>query len=194
MILWINGAFGSGKTQAAYGLRRRVENAYVYDPENAGYFIRRNLPPSLCAGDFQDYPMWRAINLDMLRYMAERCPGLIIVPMTITSRRYYEELVGALSREHELRHVILCATRETLLRRLASRLEGRRSWAARQIDRCIEAFDGEIPGDRLYTDGMNPDQVVEAIAALAGVPLPEERRSALRRWAGRRITQLRHIR
>ena len=39
MIIWINGAFGAGKTQAAYELRRRAENAYVYDPENAGYFI-----------------------------------------------------------------------------------------------------------------------------------------------------------
>ena len=39
MIIWINGAFGSGKTQAAYELCRRMRGAYVYDPENAGCFI-----------------------------------------------------------------------------------------------------------------------------------------------------------
>lgn len=36
MIIWINGAFGSGKTQTAYELCRRMRGAYVYDPENAG--------------------------------------------------------------------------------------------------------------------------------------------------------------
>ena len=65
MIIWLNGAFGAGKTQTAWELRRRMADAYVYDPENAGFFIRKNLPPSLLTGDFQDYPMWRAFNLDM---------------------------------------------------------------------------------------------------------------------------------
>ena len=44
MIVWLNGAFGAGKTQTAYELRRRLPGSYVYDPENAGFFIRDNLP------------------------------------------------------------------------------------------------------------------------------------------------------
>ena len=47
MIIWLNGAFGAGKTQTAYELRRRLPGSYVYDPENAGFFIRDNLPPGL---------------------------------------------------------------------------------------------------------------------------------------------------
>lgn len=127
MIIWINGAFGSGKTQTAYELCRRMRGAYVYDPENAGCFIRDNLPPGIRTGDFQDYPMWRGFNLDMLSYIAERYPGDIIVPMTLTSRAYFEEIIGALSRKHEIRHVILYARKKTILKRLASRLEGRSS-------------------------------------------------------------------
>ena len=46
MIIGINGAFGAGKTQAAYELQRRHKDAYVYDPENLGFFIRSNIPPS----------------------------------------------------------------------------------------------------------------------------------------------------
>lgn len=46
MIIWLNGAFGAGKTQTAYELRRRLPGSYVYDPENAGFFIRDNLPPA----------------------------------------------------------------------------------------------------------------------------------------------------
>lgn len=49
MIIWINGAFGSGKTQTAYELHRRLDGSYVYDPENAGYFIRENLPSASVA-------------------------------------------------------------------------------------------------------------------------------------------------
>jgi hypothetical protein len=44
MIIWIICAFGSGKTQTAFELNRRLENSYVYDPENIGYFFRRNMP------------------------------------------------------------------------------------------------------------------------------------------------------
>ena len=41
MIIWINGAFGSGKTQTAFELHRRIPNLYVYDPENIGSFIKK---------------------------------------------------------------------------------------------------------------------------------------------------------
>ena len=39
MIIWINGAFGSGKTQVAHELKRRLENSFIYDPEQIGYFF-----------------------------------------------------------------------------------------------------------------------------------------------------------
>lgn len=194
MIIWINGAFGSGKTQTAYELRRRLRGAYVYDPENAGCFIRDNLPPAVCVDDFQDYPMWRKFNLDMLRYIAEHYTGDIIVPMTLTNRAYFEEIAGALSREYDVRHVILCAQKETILKRLASRLEGRRSWAARQIDRCIRAFDGDIPGMKLHTDGLSIRQTAEEVAALAGVTLMPDNRSGARRALDRFLSQCGHIR
>ncbi len=103
MILWLNGAFGAGKTQTACALHRRLPGSYVYDPENAGYFIARNLPEPLAEGDFQDYPMWRAFNYNMLDYIAGRYGGDIIVPMTLTNRGYYDELVGALSRKYEVK-------------------------------------------------------------------------------------------
>ena len=57
MIIWLNGAFGAGKTQTAYELHRRLPGSYVYNPENAGFFIRDNLPPGLERDDFQDFPL-----------------------------------------------------------------------------------------------------------------------------------------
>lgn len=194
MIIWINGAFGAGKTQAAYELRRRLPGSFVYDPENVGFFLQKVIPPPVQVNDFQDYPMWRAFNLDILDYCLQRCAGPIIVPMTVTNRRYYDELIGALSERTEVRHIILCAKRATLLRRLASRFETPRSWAAQQIDRCIKAFDEDIPGCRIDTGDLNIYQVVEKIASLAGVSLTEDKRSAFRRFFDRIATKCRHIR
>ncbi len=54
MIVWLNGAFGAGKTTAAYELHRRLEHSFVYDPENAGCFLRKNMPEECHTPDFQD--------------------------------------------------------------------------------------------------------------------------------------------
>lgn len=194
MMIWINGAFGAGKTQAAYELHRRLPGSYVYDPENAGFFIRANLPPGIAAADFQDYPMWRTFNVEMLDFIAAHDSGVILVPMTVTRRDYYEETIGALSQRHELKHFILWAEQETIRRRLASRLENGSSWAAQQTERCIAALRTEIPGRRIYTDHLSVHQVAERIAELAGVPLSRDRRGPLQRKLDQLLTQLRQIR
>lgn len=194
MIIWLNGAFGAGKTQTAYELRRRLPGSYVYDPENAGFFIRDNLPPGLGLDDFQDFPMWRAFNLEMLDYIASRYEGHVIVPMTLASRAYYDEIVGALAQKHEVRHFILWAGRETLLKRLASRLEGPNSWGAQQIERCLRAFETQVTQERVDTEGLTVEQAAGKIGALCGLALAEDRRGPVRRGLDRLATKIRHIR
>lgn len=194
MIIWINGAFGSGKTQTAYELHRRLPNSYVYDPENTGFFIRKNLPKPVQLADFQDYPIWRTFNRDMLDHIAAHYAGDIIVPMTVTNRAYFDEIIGTLSRKYEVKHFILYAEKAVLLKRLASRLEGKSSWAAQQIDRCIRAFDEDITEVKLQTDNMNILQVVETISELAGISILEDRRNGLKRRFDRLVTKCRHIR
>ena len=193
MIIWINGAFGVGKTQTAYELQRRIPGSYVYDPENIGYFIRKNIPQQLHTNDFQDHVIWRTMNRDVLCYIAARYAGDIIIPMTITNDTYYREITGILSEKY-VKHIILCAEKKTLLKRLTSRLEGKQSWAAQQIDRCIRAFDGEITGEKIYTDHMSIDQVVEKIAVLTGIVLKEDTRKPYRKIFDRIVTKCRHIR
>ena len=79
-------------------------------------------------------------------------------------------------------------------KRLASRLEGRRSWGAQQIDRCIRAFDTDITEIKLATDSLTVGQAAERAAEIAGVPLIPDRRGPLRRSLHRLATQCRHIR
>ncbi len=172
MIIWINGAFGTGKSTTAERLHRRLPNSFVYDPEEAGYFIRKNIPAELHQSDFQDHIMWREINLSMLSRMARGYSGTIIAPMTLVNPAYFEELVGGLRASGiEVRHFALLAERETLLQRLNSRGDGADSWSAHQIDRCLAALTQERFGEHIRTDDSTPEQVVEHIAAACGLEL-----------------------
>ena len=128
MIVWLNGAFGAGKASCAHELHRRIPGSFVYDPENIGYFLRRNTPKSMHAADFQDDPLWRAFNCRILRDLSQRYSGTIIVPMTLVRRAYFDEIITRLRTEGaDIRHYILWASPETLTRRLSRRREGRRA-------------------------------------------------------------------
>lgn len=195
MIIWINGAFGSGKSLSSYELHRRLPDSYVYDPENAGYYIRKNLPNDSNHGDFQDYPMWREFNYSMLRYINETSANIIIVPMTITNLTYFDQIVGRLRRDDiTVHHFTLCASREVLLHRLKKRGDRADSWPAQQINRCMEGLSHEVFQHHLNTDRMRIEDVVEQIASMSGVHLLPDQRSKPRKRVDRLITQLKQIR
>jgi 2-phosphoglycerate kinase len=44
MIIWINGAFGVGKSHTSAELVRRLDNTFLFDPEKVGFFLRKHLP------------------------------------------------------------------------------------------------------------------------------------------------------
>lgn len=96
MIIWINGAFGSGKTQTAFELHRRLKPSYVYDPEKMGFAMRSMIPPDIAEDDFQSYPLWREFNYSMLSYLSDTYQGIIIVPMTITNDQYFHDIISRL--------------------------------------------------------------------------------------------------
>lgn len=172
MILWINGAFGSGKTQTANEICRRMDGAFLFDPENAGYYLRQNEPKALQAENFQDEPLWREINLQMLRNIAANYDGTIVAPMTLIREAYYHQIITALRQEGiAVCHVTLCAEKETLRKRLRRRWEGKNSWAAQQIDDCLHAFENPIFEGRIQTDHMTIPQVADAVARMCGLQL-----------------------
>jgi len=171
MILWINGAFGAGKTTAAHELHRQLPNSFIYDPENVGCFIRENSPKSFSAGDFQDIPLWRKMNYEMLKMI--QANGIIIVPMTIVSKTYYDEIITKLINDGvTIRHLILYASKETILQRLKTRSKGQpEAFAIQAIDRCIRAFKTDITEIKIMTDEKDIGDVVSEIAQLCNLKM-----------------------
>ncbi|MFC7677339.1 AAA family ATPase [Paenibacillus sp. GCM10028914] len=195
MILWINGAFGSGKTTLSYELNRRIPNSFVYDPENVGYFIRKNAPKQILKDDFQDHIIWREINYSILQTINSEFQGIIIVPMTITNPQYFNEIINKLrSNGVDVKHFTLLATRETLLRRLKSRGDNQNSWPAKQIDRCITSLSQELFETHIHTDNLTPDEIMDQIASEANIELQPDKRGILKKKIDKLITQIRNIR
>ncbi|WP_062051090.1 AAA family ATPase [Bacillus sp. JCM 19034] len=195
MIIWVNGAFGSGKTQTSYELHRRIPQSYIYDPENVGYFIRKNIPKEIKKADFQDYPIWREINYAMLKHINSEYGGVIIVPMTIVNRNYFKEIVGKLRDDNiTVKHFVLWASKETLEKRLRKRGERRNSWAASQIDRCLQGLQDDIFHQRIDTNNMTIESVVERIASLSDINLLPDNRNKFKKRLDRVKTQFKQIR
>ena len=198
MILWLNGTFGAGKTTVAYELQRRLENAYVYDPENIGYFLFQNTPSQCHEADFQDISLWREFNARTLKMIAENYPGVVLVPMTIYKQQYYDEIIGQLTEWGiPVCHVILHAERETILKRLKKRSLGHLSkeeFAVRAIEKSLAFYEDREEEEKIFTDHFTVDQVVEQVASRCGLALRPECRGRMRKMLDRGRVMLEHIR
>jgi 2-phosphoglycerate kinase len=195
VIVWLNGAYGSGKTSTAFELSRRLNNAYVYDPENAGYFIRKNIPKTLHKSNFQDHEQWRTFNLELIKYIAKSYDGTIIIPMTLINPIYYNEIIGKLHENNiDVQHYILYANKEMLIKRLNKRAKIGESWAKSQIDNCIKSFNENITESKIYTDKLSIEEVVEIIAQKSNLSLLKDRRSKIKKLIDRIVVLIKHIR
>ena len=202
MLVWINGAFGSGKTQTTFELLRRVPSAHVADPEEIGFAIHRMLPRA-ARNDFQNRPQWRSAVVATLADAVRAHDGPVLVPMTLVERAYFDEIMSGLRATGvDVRHFALIASPETLLRRLRTRsgfwlarATGRQeTFAEQQIERCVTALADDHFAEHVDTDDRTIDDVVEDIAARAGLRLENPRLGPARYQLRRASVGIRHIR
>lgn len=66
-----------------------------------------------------------------------------------------------------LEHYILLADKTTILERLDNRVNEDNIWAKRHLDVCLKAFESHIPGQRLNTDSLKPEDVTKEILMLS---------------------------
>lgn len=203
MLIWINGAFGAGKTHTAFELHRRLPNSHVADPELLGFAIHRMLPAA-ARDDFQDRPQWRsAVVATLADAVAAQNGGPVLVPMTVVDEDYFDELVDGLTAAGvHVAHFALQASPDTLEKRLRTRSAywigaamGRpETWGIRQIPRCVAALATPRFATHVPTDGRTVDEVVEDVAARAGLRLVHPRLSPARYQLRRLAVAARHVR
>ncbi|HEL9643875.1 ATP-binding protein [Streptococcus suis] len=168
MIIWLNGPFGVGKTSLATILHQQIKNSYLYDPELLGDFLQSQLPQAVCPEDFQDYSVWRQSTYQIVFDLATKTDKIIIIPMTIYKREYYQAIIQRLIEDKILlEHYILLADKTTIVERLDNRINENNIWAKRHLDVCLQAFDNQIPGQKLNTDSLSPEEVAREIKKLS---------------------------
>jgi predicted kinase len=160
VIVWVNGAFGSGKTTLTGELHRRWPEALVFDPEQVGYLLRGIV--EVPTGNFQDLPLWRRQVASMAVGLVEEYRSPLLVPMTLVEAVHLDEIAATVRDAGiALRHFYLDVPPDVLTRRLDGRTmtpgdperdAGVRAWCAAQNKRCAATV-VNLPGDTVVLDG-----------------------------------------
>ena len=117
MLIWINGAFGVGKTTTSRLVADETARR-LFDPEYVGYLLLRLLPDH-DIGDFQDLPAWRRLVPAVISELITTTGDDLIVVQTVLAESYWRELrAGLAALDQRVVHVVLDADADTMHRRI----------------------------------------------------------------------------
>ena len=174
MIVFINGAFGVGKTTIAEQLVAQLPNSMLYDPEEVGFFLRNIVQPIEQFEDFQDLTMWRTLVVTTAQLLKETYGRTLVMPMTIWYQPYFNEIMSGLRQiDPRLYHFCLIAKKETLMERLQSRYNSpdALAWCLQRIERCVNAFQLPAFAVQVETDAKTPEEIkAEIMSRIAHQP------------------------
>ncbi|MEU6441867.1 AAA family ATPase [Streptomyces sp. NPDC047046] len=119
MIVWLGGTYGAGKTTTARELAALLPDARVFDTEEVGGLLRGILRDEW-PGNFQHWPMWRALVVETARQVLGYAGGTLVVPQTVLDEEYWDEIeAGFRAAGIPVRHFVLDADEATLRTRIA---------------------------------------------------------------------------
>jgi hypothetical protein len=171
VIVWINGAFGAGKSTVTSALLALRPDFREFDPEYVGYVLRRFVPnPS---GDFQDLALWRRLTVQFAYGLDRLHPATWVVPMTLLRADYRAEILDGLrGRGVALRHVVLSVPEATLRARIDAdaELHDAREWRHSHVDGALAAL-RDLPDtiEVSNADGREPAEVASEILERLGL-------------------------
>lgn len=163
MIVWLNGAFGSGKTTTAGLLTERLDGTKLFDPEYVGYLLTSFVDSP--TGDFQDLPLWRHLVVQTMAGLDQQFPYTWVAPMSLIDPGYRAEILGGLREAGvEVREFILALPEDQLRARIDADLVDTkaRRWRLDHVGQASTTFAGLT--DATFVDAtQTPDQVAEAV-------------------------------
>lgn len=180
MILWIDGAFGSGKTTLVDELRGRLPDALPFDPEQVGYLLMASAPMPE-TDDFQDMPVWRRLVATFLVCLREEYERTLLVPMTLWNADYRREIFDLVrGAGQQITHVFLDVSPAELRRRIEAQVlvphdadadAAARAFRLAHVDRGVAARDALPAGSLvLPVEGRTPAQLADDLLAQLGQP------------------------
>lgn len=166
MIIFINGAFGVGKTTTATILEAKLPNAMIFDPEYVGIMLREMIPKGKQlsherTGDFQDFDLWKVLTVETMKAFKHQYDRDLIVPMTIREKPYFDYIdQGVRAFDNEVYHFCLSAPKAFIHKRLEQRGDLPNSWAFHQTEKCINGFEAIENMIEINNAQIAPDKVV----------------------------------
>lgn len=136
MLLWVNGAFGAGKTTAAEGLAATRPSTRVFDPELVGFLLRRVIVEPV--DDFQSWPAWRVLVAETAVQLQAHYGGDLLAPMSLLHEPWAEEIFERVAASGVVQGHVLLHVEESELRRRIDTDEveaGARQWRLDAIAR-----------------------------------------------------------
>lgn len=138
-------------------------NAYLYDAEEMGNAVRDNYPSLHSGVIYEDYPLWVEFNYRLLKDIAARYDGYVLVPMTLLRQKTVDEILSRLAADGiDTRLFILEAFPETLHDRILARGEDEDCWCMENIE-LARAGSAALPGTHIQTDGKSVENLMDEL-------------------------------
>jgi hypothetical protein len=166
--VWLNGAFGAGKSTTAKKLVEMSAGLRLFDPEWVGFMLRANLGDHEFT-DFQQLPPWRTLVPKVASDVAGLTGQDLVAAQTVLDHGYWAELHAGMTRlGHRVVHVLLDAPVDVLRARIDADQAGVdiRAWRHEHLEPYIEArpWLTAAADHVIYVGGSTPEEAATNIS------------------------------
>lgn len=174
-ILWINGPFGVSRMQITTLLHQRLENSFVFEPQEMSRALNKLTPKAY--DNEQSHPLWIPLMLDALQHSQKEAAGPVLVPVAVRDLQRHRRLMNGLKdRGLVVHHFTLMARPETIY----SQLRKREGISLAEIALNTKVLESSQFAEHLDIESHSYTDLIAHIADQADLPLQEPTGGALR--------------